>query len=131
MPSTIAEVDKLFAAGAESVTLARAEWEAIQILSKAYIANGVDVANTRREIERVKRISRPVWRASRIVSAQVQRAMEYATSAKGHVALSKVLGDAPAPLDGRELVGPAGESSETDGRLGRHGNSCLRTKGNP
>jgi hypothetical protein len=30
MPSTIAEVDKLFAAGAESVTLTRAEWDAAQ-----------------------------------------------------------------------------------------------------
>ena len=30
MPSTIAEVDKLFAIGAESVTPTRAEWEAIQ-----------------------------------------------------------------------------------------------------
>lgn len=29
MPSTIAEVEKLFTAGAESVTLSRAEWEAI------------------------------------------------------------------------------------------------------
>ena len=29
MPSTIAEVDKLFAGGADSVTLTRAEWEAI------------------------------------------------------------------------------------------------------
>ena len=34
MPSTIAEVDKLFAAGAESVSLTRAEWEAIQTISK-------------------------------------------------------------------------------------------------
>ena len=30
MPSTIAEVDKLFSAGAESVTLTRNDWSAIQ-----------------------------------------------------------------------------------------------------
>ncbi len=30
MPCTIGEVDKLFASGAESVTLTHAEWEAIQ-----------------------------------------------------------------------------------------------------
>lgn len=29
MPSTIAEVDRLLAAGAESLTLTRAEWDAI------------------------------------------------------------------------------------------------------
>jgi hypothetical protein len=44
MPSTIAEVDKLFAAGAESVTLTQAEWEAIQEVSKGYFANRVEVS---------------------------------------------------------------------------------------
>jgi hypothetical protein len=34
MPSTVAEVDKLFAAGAEAVALTRAEWDAIREISK-------------------------------------------------------------------------------------------------
>ena len=48
MPSTIAEVDKLFAAGAECVTLPRAEWEAIQEVSKGYQANHLEVSRARR-----------------------------------------------------------------------------------
>jgi hypothetical protein len=76
MPSTIAEVDKLFAAGAESVTLTRTEWEAIQAISEEYAANGLEVSRAKREMERVKRISRPVWRACKIVAAQMRRSME-------------------------------------------------------
>jgi hypothetical protein len=53
MPSTIAEVDKLFAAGAESVTLTRAEWEAICEISDQYSANGLEVSRAKREMERV------------------------------------------------------------------------------
>jgi len=76
MPSTIAEVHKLFAADAESVTLTRAEWEAIQDVSKGYFANGIEVSRAQREMERVKRISRPVWRACKAVAAQMRSGME-------------------------------------------------------
>ena len=76
MPPTIAEVDKLFAAGAESVTLTRDDWNAIQEVSKGYFANGLEVSTAKREMERVKRISRPVWRACKIVAAQMRSAME-------------------------------------------------------
>jgi hypothetical protein len=76
MPSTIAEVDKLFAAGADSVTLTRAEWEAICAISDQYSANGLEVSRAKREMERVKRVSRPVWRACKIVAAQMRRSME-------------------------------------------------------
>ena len=76
MPSTIAEVDKLFAEGAEAVTLTRAQWEAIQEVSKGYFANGLEVGQAKREMERVKRISRPVWVACKIVASQMRRAME-------------------------------------------------------
>ena len=69
MPFTIAEVDKLFAAGAESVTLTRAEWEAIQEISKGYFANRVEVSKAKREVDRVQRISRPVWRARKVVAS--------------------------------------------------------------
>jgi hypothetical protein len=78
MPSTIAEVDKLFAEGVESVTLTRAEWEAIQAISKGYSANHLEVSRARREMERVKRISKPVWRACKVVAAQMRDEMSYA-----------------------------------------------------
>jgi hypothetical protein len=76
MPFTIAEVEKLFMAGAEDVTLTHAEWEAIQEVTKGYCANGLEVFRARREMERVKRISRPVWRACQIVASQMRRSME-------------------------------------------------------
>lgn len=66
MPSTIADVDKHFATGAETVTLTRAEWEGIQEISKGYFANGIEAGQAKREMERVKRISRPMWRARKI-----------------------------------------------------------------
>jgi hypothetical protein len=76
MPSTIAEVNKLFAAGAESVTLTHADWNAIQEVSKGYFANGLEVGRAQREAERIKRISRPVWRACKVVAARMRSAME-------------------------------------------------------
>jgi hypothetical protein len=78
MPSTIAEVDKLFAAGAESVTLTRAEWESMQEISKGYFANRVEVSQAKRELDRVKRISKPVWRACKVVAVQMRHEMSYA-----------------------------------------------------
>ena len=91
VPSTIAEVDKLFAAGAESVTLTCAEWSSIQEIAKTYAANGLEVSRAQREVERVKRISRPVWRACKSVAAQMRRAMEGRHLAKPPVvALSRV-----------------------------------------
>ena len=90
MPSTIAEVDNLFAAGAESITLTRGEWDAIQEAPRRYTGSGLAVWRAQRETERVKRISRPVWRVCKVVSAQMRRALSYASSTKGHIALSKV-----------------------------------------
>jgi hypothetical protein len=78
MPSTIAEVDKLIAAGAESVTLTRAEWDGIQEISKGYHANGTEVSSTKREVERITRISKPAWRACKAVAAQMRQEMSYA-----------------------------------------------------
>ena len=78
MPYTIAEVDKLFAAGAEAVKLTRAEWEAIQEVQKGYRASGTDVSNAKREVERITRISKPVWRACKVVAAQMRQEMSYA-----------------------------------------------------
>lgn len=79
MPSTIGEVDKLFAAGAESVTLTRAEWEAMQEISKGYHANGTEVSSAKREVERITRISKPVWRACKVVAAQMRQEMSLRT----------------------------------------------------
>lgn len=90
MPSTIGEIDKHFAAGAETVTLTRAKWDGIQEISKGYSANHFELRKAQREADRVKRISRPVWRAARIVAEQMRRAMSYAASKNAHVALSKV-----------------------------------------
>ena len=78
MPRTIAEIDKLFAAGAETVTPTRAEWEAIQEVSKGYSANHLDVSRARREMERMTRISKPVWRACNVVAVQMRHEMSYA-----------------------------------------------------
>jgi hypothetical protein len=91
MPSTIAEVNKLFAAGAASVTLSRDDWRAIQEVSKGYFANGLEVGRAQREAERVKRISRPVWRACKAVAAQMRSVMEGRHTAKPPVvALARV-----------------------------------------
>lgn len=78
MPYTIAEVDKLFAAGAETVALTRAEWGAIQEVQKSYRANGTDVSNAKREVERIRRVSKPVCRACKVVAAQMRNEMSYA-----------------------------------------------------
>ena len=78
MPSTIAGIDNLYAAGAETVTLTRAEWEAIQEIRKGYRASGTDVSNAKREVERITRISKPVWRACKVVAAQMRQEMSYA-----------------------------------------------------
>ena len=61
----------------------------MQSVSKAYIANGTDVVGTRREIERVKRISRPVWRACKVVTEQMRAAMS-ASAVSGFVRVQKV-----------------------------------------
>jgi hypothetical protein len=64
MPVTIAEVNKLFADGANVITLSRAEWYAIQQTVKRYAATGLERSQAQREAERVKHISRPVWRST-------------------------------------------------------------------
>ena len=101
MPSTIAEIDRLFAAGAESVTLTRDDWCAIQELSKGYFANGLEVGRAQREMERVKRISRrrcgaPQDRrgadAARVGRRMARRAAHLARSPAG--GLSTVAGSA-------------------------------------
>ena len=69
---TINEVEDLFAGGAESVTLTRAEWSSIQEISRGYFANGIEVSRAKAETERVKRIARPLWWACKIVARQMR-----------------------------------------------------------
>jgi hypothetical protein len=72
---TIAAVDAHFAAGCESVTLTRAEWESIQEISQGYFKNGCEVRAAAAETERIRQITRPLWRACKAVSKQLQGAM--------------------------------------------------------
>jgi hypothetical protein len=89
MPSTIAQINDLFAGGAESVTLTRGDWEALQEVTKAYCANGLEVGRAQRETERVKRVSRPVWRACKAVAEQMRHALS-ASAVSGFVRVQKV-----------------------------------------
>lgn len=40
----------------------------------------VEVSQAKREVDRVKRISKPAWRACNVVAAQMRREMSYAYS---------------------------------------------------
>jgi hypothetical protein len=76
LPCTIAAVNALFADGAESVTLTRDDWRAILEVVHTYAATGNESRKARREAERVKRVSRPVWRACISVAASMRKAMK-------------------------------------------------------
>lgn len=62
MPSA-AEIERHFAYGAETITLTRAEWEAFYAQQQTFAATGLEVRKAQAEIERVKRVARPLWRA--------------------------------------------------------------------
>jgi hypothetical protein len=78
---TLAEIKAHFAAGAESVTLTRAEWESICEVMRSYCATGSERRKAEQEAERVKRIAQPVWRASKTVITQMQRAIAHGSLA--------------------------------------------------
>jgi hypothetical protein len=69
---SIREIEAHFAGGAESVTLTRKEWEGIQEIDIGYFATGCQLGAAEREIERVKRIARPLWRACKRVALQMR-----------------------------------------------------------
>ena len=69
----ISSVNKHFEAGAETVTLSKAEWTAILEITRSYAATGGQLRKAERETERVKRIARPLWQACRRVSRQIRR----------------------------------------------------------
>jgi len=77
-PRTAPGVPPVAPSAFEVVTLTRAEWEAIHTICKGYSANHLEVSRARREMERVKRISKPVWRACKVVAAQMRNEMSYA-----------------------------------------------------
>jgi len=69
---TIKEVENHFAAGAESVTLQKKEWNAIMEICRGYFATGTQLRKTEREIERIKRIAKALWWACKIISSQMR-----------------------------------------------------------
>ncbi|HEY6940623.1 hypothetical protein [Dokdonella sp.] len=75
---TIADIKAHFAAGAETVTLTKAEWDAVCDVVRAYCATGKERSAAVREAERVKRVARPVWRACAQVSERMRRALSRA-----------------------------------------------------
>lgn len=62
MPSA-AEIERHFASGAESITLTRVEWEAFYAHQQTFAATGLELRKAQAEIERVKRVARPLWLA--------------------------------------------------------------------
>ena len=75
MPSA-AEIERHFAAGAESITLTRAEWEAFYTHQREYAATGLELRKAQAETERVKRIARPLWGAVAKVRGSMANALE-------------------------------------------------------
>ncbi len=73
---TIAEIELHFAAGAESITLTRAESEAFYAQQRDYAARGLELRKAQAETERVKRIARPLWSAVVKVGRSMAGALE-------------------------------------------------------
>ena len=71
---TIREVEQHFDDGADSVTLTRAEWRSIEDTFRAYSKNDSDVYHARKEVERVKRMATPLWRACKHVARGIRNA---------------------------------------------------------
>ncbi len=69
---SIRDIEAHFAGGADSVTLTRKEWEQIQAIDIGYFATGCQLRKAEGEIERVKRIARPLWRACTRVALQMR-----------------------------------------------------------
>ena len=69
---TIKEVEAHFATGVESITLTHAEWNSIQEIQRQYSTNQNQVRKAEREVERVKRIARPMWRACKSVARGIR-----------------------------------------------------------
>jgi hypothetical protein len=119
VPSTIAEVDKLFAAGAESVLLTRAEWGAIQEVAKGYFANRVEVSQAKREV-------------CKAVAAQMRQEMSYAYRS-GQVPAGRIFDwemRLRHPMDVSWSDRPANHSEEAGGsaalkKLGRFWRRCF------
>jgi hypothetical protein len=61
----------------------------MQAISKGYQASRTEVHQAQREMERVKRISKPVWRACKVVAAQMRNEMSYAYRS-GHVPAGRI-----------------------------------------
>lgn len=70
--NTIKEVENHFATGADTVTLSKSEWDDIMEICRTYFATGTQLRKAEREIERVRRIAKPLWWACKIASKQMR-----------------------------------------------------------
>lgn len=75
MPSA-AEIERHFASGAETFTFTRAEWEAFYAHARTYAATGRELRQAQAEVERMKRIARPLWRAIARVRRDMAKAFD-------------------------------------------------------
>lgn len=75
MPST-AEIDRHVASGAETFTFTRAEWEAFYAHQQTYSATKLELMKPQADVERVKRIARPLLRAIARVRRNMAKAFD-------------------------------------------------------
>lgn len=74
----------------DTVTMTREEWQALCEFWRGVSAHSNEASSLRDELDRVKRVSRPLWIAARRVRDQMDRAINSAVRADAHVALEKV-----------------------------------------
>ena len=74
----------------DRVEMTRSEWFALCEYWREVSAHSNEASSLRDELDRVKRVSRPLWIAARHVRDQMDRAIDSAVRANAHVALEKV-----------------------------------------
>ena len=77
---TSGQVEQHVAAGAESVTLTRYEWEEIMSTHRGYMANMSQVRKAEEETARIRKISLPMWYACRRVAREIRECTEVPTT---------------------------------------------------
>ena len=77
---TSVQVEQHFAAGAESVTITRCEWEEIMATHRGYMANMSQVRKAEEETARIRKISLPMWYAWRCVAREIRECQELPTT---------------------------------------------------
>ena len=74
----------------DTVTMTKEEWLALCEFWHGVSVHSNETSALRHELERVQRISRPLWRAARRVRDQMERALSTATVADAHIARGRV-----------------------------------------